>query len=136
MTLRAPTGTIFTLSDRSGGSSDNIILTNFVLPWPSDASASGNWVLSVQDMAATDTGSLQSWSIAIGDCLVESVSGTVRSAPSAAPLAGVSVYLCDSTGAFLASGLTDSLGRYSISTNGAGQFYAGTGNAATTGHID
>jgi serine protease len=59
--LLAPDGTVYVLHNRTGGSADNIVQTYTV-----DAStkvANGTWRLRVNDNAAADTGSLNSWSL-------------------------------------------------------------------------
>lgn len=59
--LIAPSGQIYTLHNRSGGSADNIITTYTVNA--SAAVANGTWRLRVNDNAAGDTGYIDSWSL-------------------------------------------------------------------------
>ncbi len=70
LTLAAPDGRKFVLHNRQGGSSDNIVgtfgteLTSQTdLSTLSQIEESGNWVLTVQDLARQDVGTLRSWSI-------------------------------------------------------------------------
>ncbi|MGW1518685.1 proprotein convertase P-domain-containing protein, partial [Streptomyces sp. NPDC002287] len=59
--LVAPDGTVYTLHNRAGGSTDNINQTYTV-----DASsevANGTWKLRVNDNAGGDTGKIDSWSL-------------------------------------------------------------------------
>nr|WP_028770703.1 S8 family serine peptidase [Silanimonas lenta] len=59
--LVAPDGSLYTLSNRSGGSADNIIGT-YTVNLSSEA-INGTWRLRVNDNAAGDTGYINSWSI-------------------------------------------------------------------------
>lgn len=59
--LVAPDGTAYNLSNRSGGSADNIIQT-FTVNASSEA-ANGTWNLRVRDAAALDTGFINAWSL-------------------------------------------------------------------------
>jgi subtilisin-like proprotein convertase family protein len=63
VTLVAPDGTSYVLQNRVGGSADNIDQV-----YPVDLSSelrNGTWRLVVQDMAAADTGFINSWSLSI-----------------------------------------------------------------------
>jgi cysteine-rich repeat protein len=65
--LTAPNGRVVTLSNRAGGSADDIVINNFditsqVTP---GSSATGNWRLRVRDLAAIDTGRILSWTLKI-----------------------------------------------------------------------
>jgi subtilisin-like proprotein convertase family protein len=69
-TLIAPDGTSVILHNLSGGATDNIITTYDIVTGPAAAlsalngkSTSGTWQLKLQDLAAQDTGTLNSWSI-------------------------------------------------------------------------
>ncbi len=64
--LVSPQGTSFTVHNRTGGSADNLVISNQLITAFAGQSASGTWQLKVQDRAAVDTGALQSWSLAIG----------------------------------------------------------------------
>jgi aminopeptidase S len=59
--LVAPDGTAYNLSNRSGGSADNIIQT-FTVNASSEV-ANGTWNLRVRDAASLDTGFINSWSL-------------------------------------------------------------------------
>ncbi|MGW4207827.1 S8 family peptidase [Lentzea sp. NPDC004789] len=59
--LIAPDGTAYSLSNRSGGSADNIQQT-FTVDASSEV-ANGVWKLRVQDVAAQDVGYLNSWKL-------------------------------------------------------------------------
>jgi len=64
VSLISPSGTEVILSNRAGGSADNInqtyTLTNF-----NGLDAVGTWTLKVKDLARYDTGTIDSWSLAI-----------------------------------------------------------------------
>ena len=69
VTLIAPSGTQFIVSNRSGGSADNIIINNQAITTFNGQPAAGTWRLKVQDLAAQDVGTLNSWSLVInGNC--------------------------------------------------------------------
>ncbi|MEZ4360542.1 MAG: M20/M25/M40 family metallo-hydrolase [Kofleriaceae bacterium] len=69
VTLVAPSGAQYIVSNRSGGSADNIILTNSVITALNGQTAAGTWQLKVQDRASADIGNLNSWSLKItGTC--------------------------------------------------------------------
>jgi len=57
----APDGSLYTLSNRSGGSADNIIAT-YTLNLSSEA-LNGTWKLRVNDNYAQDTGYINNWSV-------------------------------------------------------------------------
>ncbi|HJU39866.1 MAG TPA: proprotein convertase P-domain-containing protein [Tahibacter sp.] len=59
--LVAPNGTVFTLWNRTGGSTDNIIQTFTVNA--SAVAANGTWRLRVNDNASADTGKIDSWGL-------------------------------------------------------------------------
>ncbi|MET8758809.1 S8 family serine peptidase [Lentzea sp. NPDC004782] len=59
--LIAPDGSVYSLSNRSGGSADNIQQT-FTVDASSEV-ANGVWKLRVQDVAAADTGYINSWKL-------------------------------------------------------------------------
>jgi vibriolysin len=59
--LIAPDGSVYNISNRAGGSADNIIKTvNLNL---SSEALNGAWKLRVKDLAAADTGYINSWSV-------------------------------------------------------------------------
>jgi bacterial leucyl aminopeptidase len=66
VSLLSPTGTTYSVSNRSGGSADNIILTAQAVTAFNGQSPNGTWQMKVQDRASVDTGALNSWSIKIG----------------------------------------------------------------------
>jgi subtilisin-like proprotein convertase family protein len=67
--LTAPGGQQFFVSNRQGGSADNIILTNLAITAFNGTPAAGTWKLRVQDLASIDVGTIDSWSLKIvGDC--------------------------------------------------------------------
>jgi serine protease len=59
--LVAPNGSTYALSDRSGGSADDVV-GSFTVDLSSEA-LDGTWILRVNDNAAQDIGTLNSWSI-------------------------------------------------------------------------
>lgn len=59
--LIAPDGTAYSLSNRSGGSADDIVQT-FTVNASSEV-ANGVWKLQVRDAAAADVGSINSWKL-------------------------------------------------------------------------
>ncbi|MER7280617.1 proprotein convertase P-domain-containing protein [Dactylosporangium sp. NPDC000244] len=63
VTLVAPDGTPYILSNRSGGSADNIDQTYTMNL--SGKAPNGTWKLRVQDAAAADTGYISTWSIKV-----------------------------------------------------------------------
>lgn len=64
--LTSPGGTVFMLSDRAGGSADNIVITDQALTLPSGGAVQGGWTLSIVDLVRSDVGQLLSWSLTIG----------------------------------------------------------------------
>ncbi|WP_197287967.1 M28 family peptidase [Nocardia sp. NRRL S-836] len=61
VSLIAPDGTAYSLHNRSGGSADNIDRT-FTVDLSGEA-ANGTWKLRVQDVASSDVGTLDTWSL-------------------------------------------------------------------------
>ena len=59
--LVAPDGSVYVLSNRAGGSTDNIVKTYTVNLSGEDIN--GNWKLRVKDSGSGDTGKIDSWSI-------------------------------------------------------------------------
>ena len=59
--LVAPDGSVYTLSNRAGGSTDNIN-TTYTVNLSTEA-LNGTWNLRVNDNAAGDTGYINSWSV-------------------------------------------------------------------------
>jgi subtilisin-like proprotein convertase family protein len=69
VTLIAPSGTQFIVSNRAGGSADNLVITDQAITTFNGQPAAGTWRLKVQDLAAQDVGTLNSWSLLInGNC--------------------------------------------------------------------
>jgi subtilisin-like proprotein convertase family protein len=69
VTLIAPDNTQFVVSNRAGGSADNIIINNQAITTFNGHPAAGTWKLKVTDLAAVDVGTLNSWSLNIvGNC--------------------------------------------------------------------
>jgi subtilisin-like proprotein convertase family protein len=69
VTLVSPGGTQFVVSNRAGGSADNLVLTNSAVTAFAGQVAAGTWRLQVQDRAGADVGTLNSWSLTIvGNC--------------------------------------------------------------------
>jgi subtilisin-like proprotein convertase family protein len=69
VTLIAPDGTSFIVSNRAGGATQNLIITNQAITAFNGHTAAGTWQLKVQDLAAVDVGTLNSWSLTIvGSC--------------------------------------------------------------------
>ena len=67
--LRAPGGQQYVIHDRTGGSADNLVITDMPVPVFAGTPAAGRWALRVSDNAGADVGRLMSWSITIvGDC--------------------------------------------------------------------
>jgi vibriolysin len=66
VSLLSPTGTSYSVSNRSGGSADNIVLTEQAVSAFNGQSPNGTWQLKIQDRASRDTGRLNSWSIKVG----------------------------------------------------------------------
>jgi Zn-dependent metalloprotease/subtilisin-like proprotein convertase family protein len=69
VTLIAPDNSTFIVSNRAGGSADNIVINNQAITAFNGRTAAGTWRLRVQDLAAIDVGALNSWSLNIvGSC--------------------------------------------------------------------
>jgi Zn-dependent metalloprotease/subtilisin-like proprotein convertase family protein len=69
VTLIAPDNSTFVVSNRAGGSADNIVINNQAITTFNGKTAAGTWRLRVQDLAAVDVGTLNSWSLNIvGNC--------------------------------------------------------------------
>lgn len=63
--LVSPSGTTVLLSDRAGGSADDLVLNATNLSNFNGESATGAWRLLIQDLAGQDLGQLNSWSLDI-----------------------------------------------------------------------
>jgi Zn-dependent metalloprotease len=57
----SPGGTVFTLSNRAGGSADNFVATGSPLAFTGNPA--GTWQLFVRDLAAVDVGTINSWAL-------------------------------------------------------------------------
>jgi hypothetical protein len=69
VTLISPAGTSFVVSNREGGATANIVITDQAITTFSGTPAAGTWKLQVQDLSNVDTGTLDSWSLKIvGSC--------------------------------------------------------------------
>jgi subtilisin family serine protease/subtilisin-like proprotein convertase family protein len=69
VSLVSPTGTSFAVSNRAGGSADNLVLTASAITAFAGQTAAGTWQLKVQDLAGVDVGTINSWSLRIvGNC--------------------------------------------------------------------
>ncbi len=69
VTLVSPSGSQSVLSNRSGGSADDLVLTNVDIPAFVGQGATGTWSLKVADRAGLDLGTLNSFSVDItADC--------------------------------------------------------------------
>ena len=69
VTLIAPDGSTSIISNRAGGSADNLVLTNQAVTAFNGKTGAGSWKLKVQDLAAQDVGTINSWSLKIvGSC--------------------------------------------------------------------
>jgi subtilisin-like proprotein convertase family protein len=81
VTLFSPGGTPFVISNRAGGSADNIILNNLSIAAFNGQAIAGTWRLVASDRASIDVGRINSWSLRIvGNC-----TPTVRWSGSATP---------------------------------------------------
>jgi subtilisin-like proprotein convertase family protein len=81
VTLFSPGGTQFIVSNRAGGSADNIIISNQTIANFNGQTIAGTWRLVVSDRAGVDVGTINSWSLRIvGNC-----SQNVRWSGSATP---------------------------------------------------
>ncbi|MCK6550783.1 trypsin-like serine protease [Myxococcota bacterium] len=68
VTLVAPSGSRISVSNRSGGSADDLVLSNASIASLGGQAANGTWTLTVQDLEAQDVGTFESWSLAITTC--------------------------------------------------------------------
>jgi subtilisin-like proprotein convertase family protein len=69
VTLIAPDNTQFVVSNRAGSSAANLVITNQAITSFNGHPAAGTWRLKVQDLAAQDVGTLNSWSLTVvGSC--------------------------------------------------------------------
>ena len=67
--LVSPAGTAYRLHSRTGGTTDNLIITDRALPATVGQTINGTWSLRVSDRARVDIGSLTAWSLnLVGRC--------------------------------------------------------------------
>jgi Zn-dependent metalloprotease/subtilisin-like proprotein convertase family protein len=87
VTLIAPDNSTFVVSNRAGGSADNIVINNQAITAFNGKTAAGTWRLRVQDLAAVDVGNLNSWSLNIvGNCGGGGVSWSGSATPNIATI--------------------------------------------------
>jgi subtilisin-like proprotein convertase family protein len=88
--LITPQGAAVVLHDRTGGTTNNLRLARDVA-LPAHTTAAGTWRLIVSDHAGLDTGSLDSWSLDVGDTRLAATDTPVfiPDAPETASDAGV-----------------------------------------------
>ncbi|GHJ46878.1 zinc metalloprotease [Catellatospora sp. TT07R-123] len=72
--LVAPDGSVYNLSNRAGGATDNINQT-YTVNLSSEA-ANGTWKLRVQDAASADTGTIDTWTLSLGGGGAPTCTGT------------------------------------------------------------
>lgn len=70
ITLTSPEGTEHTLHNRTGGDADDVVETYTVDTFNGE-SMTGDWVLSVSDNAAADTGTLNNWGLVLSAVTVD-----------------------------------------------------------------
>jgi subtilisin-like proprotein convertase family protein len=63
--LISPSGTTYILHNRSGGSTNNVVISNLSLSTFNGQPAWGHWKLKVSDHASWDTGQINSWSLTV-----------------------------------------------------------------------
>jgi vibriolysin len=63
--LISPSGTSYTVHNRTGGSADNLVVTNRNVTNFNGQVGAGTWQLKVQDRAGLDLGTLTSWSLRV-----------------------------------------------------------------------
>lgn len=69
VSLVGPDGTSVVVSNKAGGSADNLVLANSAVTAFNGKTAAGAWKLKAVDSAAQDVGSIGSWSLAVtGNC--------------------------------------------------------------------
>ncbi len=69
VTLTSPAGTQYVVHNRTGGSADNLAISNQAITAFAGQTAAGTWTLNVADLAKVDTGSITAWSLTIiGSC--------------------------------------------------------------------
>ena len=94
--LVTPQGEVIEVHERAGGTTNDIRGTRTV-ELPAGTTAAGTWRLVASDHAALDTGSIDSWSIAIGDTTAASSDTPmfIPDAPESASDAGVASIAID-----------------------------------------
>jgi vibriolysin len=67
--LVSPTGARYRIHSRTGGTTDNLVITDRALPAAVGQTISGTWSLEVSDRARVDRGSVTAWSLnVVGRC--------------------------------------------------------------------
>jgi subtilisin-like proprotein convertase family protein len=65
----SPSGARYRIHYRTGGTTDNLIVTDREIPAAVGQTLEGNWSLEVSDRARVDRGSLTAWSLnVVGRC--------------------------------------------------------------------
>jgi subtilisin-like proprotein convertase family protein len=115
VTLISPAGTRFVVWNRKGGATHNLSIVNMPIAAFSGQAAAGNWRLAVQDLAALDVGTLDSWSLnIIGKCTMGSVAWTASATPEMSTVDNTGV--CTTIdGASIAAGGDSSLAQLDLS---------------------
>ena len=80
--LVAPDGTVRTLHNRTGGSTDDIVKT-YTPDFDDDVQIQGGWKLNIRDNADRDTGTLNSWTLGVNY-------DTATTTPSVSPVTEIS----------------------------------------------
>ena len=65
--LMSPSRNNVTIWNRAGGTQDDLVLTDFLLPGTSKINPNGIWTLSVQDSVTGEIGNVESWSLTFPD---------------------------------------------------------------------
>jgi subtilisin-like proprotein convertase family protein len=68
VSLIAPNGVTFVAHDRTGGSEDNLVITDLPVAAFDGVAAAGTWKLRVQDLSGGDVGTLNAWSVNVTQC--------------------------------------------------------------------
>jgi secreted trypsin-like serine protease len=63
--LHSPSGTSHVIHDRTGNNAQNLVINDLSLASFAGETVDGVWTLAVQDLAAQDVGTLESWSLTI-----------------------------------------------------------------------
>jgi subtilisin-like proprotein convertase family protein len=82
VTLVSPGGSQFVISNRAGGSTQNLVITNQAITAFNGQLAAGTWQLVVRDLASQDVGTLNAWSMTIVDNCLPAVSWSGAATPN------------------------------------------------------